>query len=164
MFDFIVDKHMFVLYNISNKTHVRNICSIDILYTRTYLEVIIMYNRRKGLSIKNLNPSIKFKNTNISLKIVLLVFIFAIILLTGLYINNAKVLADNPSNRTKQVISIKIEKGDTLWDIANNYITEDYNDIIDYIDEIKFSNGLYTDTIHEGRYLIVPYYADVTDN
>jgi cell division protein YceG involved in septum cleavage len=69
------------------------------------------------------------------------------------------VTAEKLMNREKNVISVKIEEGDTLWSIASEYITEEYNDINSYIREIKKSNGLTNDTIHEGRYIIVPYYT-----
>ena len=39
-------------------------------------------------------------------------------------------------------------------------MTDDYDDINEYILEVKNTNGLSTDTIHAGHYLIVPYYVD----
>ncbi len=69
------------------------------------------------------------------------------------------VSAKKVTEREKTVVSIKIEKGDTLWGIASDYITEEYKDIQSYIDEIMRSNGLTSDVIHEGRYIIVPYYV-----
>jgi len=77
------------------------------------------------------------------------------------YFNSINVSADNPVTRKKQVTSLIIEKGDTLWSIAQEYRTEEYDDINEYIDEIKASNGLFTDTIHEGNYIIIPYYKTV---
>lgn len=69
------------------------------------------------------------------------------------------VTAKKVTEREKTVVSVKIEEGDTLWSIALDYITDEYNDIHSYIKEIKKSNGLTSDTIHEGRYIIVPYYV-----
>lgn len=63
--------------------------------------------------------------------------------------------------REKQIISVKVEEGDTLWSIAKEYYTRDYKDVKSYIKEIKRANGLSTDTIHEGRYLVVPCYVGV---
>jgi LysM repeat protein len=71
------------------------------------------------------------------------------------------VTAEKSIQRDKTVISVRIEKGDSLWSIASNYITDEYENINDYITEIKKSNGLVTDTIHEGRYIIVPYYTTI---
>lgn len=81
------------------------------------------------------------------------------IMILSIGIISANVSADMVPPREKMVTSIKIEKGDTLWSIANEYITEDYKDINSYINEIKKSNGLIDDTIHEGKYLIIPYYS-----
>jgi LysM repeat protein len=74
-----------------------------------------------------------------------------------------KAAAKNNELRTKQVFSMEIQKGDTLWSIAKEHITDEYDDINEYIHEIKTSNGLVSDTIHEGAYLIIPYYNSITD-
>ncbi|MDF2588399.1 MAG: hypothetical protein K0S41_2240 [Anaerocolumna sp.] len=83
------------------------------------------------------------------------------ILILSLGFITTKVTAEKSIQRDKTVISVRIEKGDSLWSIASNYITDEYENINDYITEIKKSNGLVTDTIHEGRYIIVPYYTTI---
>lgn len=89
----------------------------------------------------------------------------SMILFCGLFLSigilNAKAAAMKNEPRMKQVISMEIQKGDTLWSIAKEYITDEYNNINDYIQEIKASNGLASDTIHEGSYLIIPYYTSM---
>ncbi|MBE5967229.1 MAG: LysM peptidoglycan-binding domain-containing protein [Lachnospiraceae bacterium] len=72
------------------------------------------------------------------------------------------VTAEREMDRAKKITSVQIKKGDTLWSIAKSYISDEYNDIDDYIDEIKTSNGLSSDTIHAGNYIIVPYYTDAS--
>ncbi len=62
--------------------------------------------------------------------------------------------------RTKRFMSIEIEKGDSLWSIAEEYMTEEYSSIYSYIDEVKEINGLKKDTLYEGYYLVVPVYTD----
>lgn len=54
--------------------------------------------------------------------------------------------------------SITIEQGDSLWSIAEEYHTDAYEDIQDYIDELIQLNGLTSKTIHEGQHLVVAYY------
>lgn len=54
--------------------------------------------------------------------------------------------------------SITIEQGDSLWSIAKEYRTDAYEDIQDYIDELKQLNGLQSEIIHEGQHLVVAYY------
>lgn len=59
----------------------------------------------------------------------------------------------------KYYTSIQVKQGDSLWSIAGNYISADYTDMNDYIDEIKDLNHLNSDAIHAGEYLLVPYYS-----
>ena len=56
----------------------------------------------------------------------------------------------------KYYTSIPIEKGDTLWSIAKEYMTEDYDGIEEYIREIRRVNHLSGDKIDAGRYLAIP--------
>ena len=59
-------------------------------------------------------------------------------------------------NRDTKIISIKIEEGDTVWDIAKRYYSSDFGDFTKYVDSIISMNNLVDDTIHYGNYLIVP--------
>lgn len=87
--------------------------------------------------------------------------VVAFIVMTVLCILPMVVTAEKLITKEKKVISVKIEKGDTLWSIANEYISEEYTDLNSFIQEIKFSNGLTSDQIYEGRYIIVPVYMIV---
>lgn len=89
----------------------------------------------------------------------ILIGVFAIcIIVLSFCIISTKVTAENTTFREKLVTSVKIEKGDSLWSIASEYITDEYTDMNTYINEIKKSNGLISDIIHEDCYLIIPYY------
>lgn len=60
----------------------------------------------------------------------------------------------------KYYSSYEIQQGDSLWSIAEEYMDREfYNSIQDYIDEVKDINGISKDMIHEGCYLIIPYYS-----
>lgn len=63
-------------------------------------------------------------------------------------------------NRVRTISSVKIEKNDSLWSIASEYYTDDFRSIQDMIDEIKQINGLTSDTIKAGNYIVVPYYME----
>lgn len=89
---------------------------------------------------------------------VFIVMIFTFVLATK------KVTAKREGYRVKQVASIQIQKGDTLWSIASRHMSDEYEDLNEYIAEIMMSNGLSSDKIHAGSYLIVPYYADSSLN
>ena len=90
------------------------------------------------------------------------IFIIAgIILVTVLYIliSHKDSPATNASNASKKYYKcITIEEGDTLWDIANEYKTEEYASTQDYIDEVLAMNNLNTDMIVDGTNLLIPYY------
>lgn len=72
----------------------------------------------------------------------------------------SEVSAQDKDIRTehKYYKSVKVVSGDTLWDLAQVYMDDDYDCVQDYIDEVKAINGLSEDDIHEGKYLTVPYY------
>ena len=84
-----------------------------------------------------------------------------LILFSALFITKT-VTAQRNDDRAKLVTSIEVKKGDTLWSIASDFISEEYNDINEYIEEIKDSNGMASDDIHVGNYIIVPYYVDAS--
>ena len=52
--------------------------------------------------------------------------------------------------------SIEIEKGDSLWDIAQEY-KADNESTASYIKALMSLNNLTSDTIHEGQHLVVAY-------
>lgn len=59
----------------------------------------------------------------------------------------------------KYYTSIQIESGDTLWEIADEYISDEYSDIYEYIAEVCTINHISEDEIHTGQYIVVPYYS-----
>lgn len=72
------------------------------------------------------------------------------------------VLASNNSRQhpsQKVIASVEVKKGDTLWNIARNYYSEEFGNIKIYIEEIKRSNGLTGNTIYVGQRLIIPHYS-----
>lgn len=58
----------------------------------------------------------------------------------------------------KYYTSIMVEKGDTLWSIALENMTPEYERIEEYIKEVRSLNHLYGDDIHAGAYLTLPRY------
>ena len=91
--------------------------------------------------------------------LILFGIIIFVMLLISLFTISTQVNAEKSPTREKLVTSIRIEKGDSLWSIAERYMTEEYTNIKTYIEEIKRSNGLTSDVIYEGAYLIIPYYS-----
>lgn len=63
---------------------------------------------------------------------------------------------DRPSNNIQETyIKVYVEPGDTLWNIAKNYLPSK-TDIRDYIHSIKKANQLDSSLIREGDYILVP--------
>ncbi|MDO5146861.1 MAG: LysM peptidoglycan-binding domain-containing protein [Eubacteriales bacterium] len=56
---------------------------------------------------------------------------------------------------------IEIQRGDSLWSIAEENMTPGFSDIPTYINEIKRCNQLDSDRITSGHYLMIPYYDAV---
>lgn len=54
--------------------------------------------------------------------------------------------------------SIRINAGDTLWDIAEEYRNADEESVTEYIELLKTVNNLDSDVIYEGCYLTVSYF------
>lgn len=69
--------------------------------------------------------------------------------------------AKNPTadiTQFKYYKSITIERGDSLWNIAEEYCNDSYEDTREYVVELKELNSLTSDTIHAGQHLLVAYY------
>lgn len=117
-----------------------------------------MMSRKAYVIMKEQNYFKENKRKIWLLGIILLVL--TLLFSVGLF--SKTVTAHNRSKRMKLVTSIEIENGDTLWSIASDYISYEYDDMNDYIEEIKKSNGLHSDSIHAGNYLVIPYYVDAS--
>lgn len=65
---------------------------------------------------------------------------------------------DHTAHMTKYYKTVEITSGDTLWDIAETYMDDNYNSVKDYVQELKEMNHLTSDVIQDGQYLTVAYY------
>ena len=88
----------------------------------------------------------------------------AVVLAAGLGIGFGSRMVDAHGNLEESPVehkyykSIQIESGDTLWEIAETYMNDDYDSIYEYIDEVKEINGLDSDCIQDSKYLTIAYY------
>lgn len=85
----------------------------------------------------------------------------AVIMLSILLLRTTSAQAAPAELTNKYYTSIRVEAGDTLWTIAANYITDEYKDRNEYIEEVCYINHISQNEIHAGQYLVVPYYASV---
>ena len=88
--------------------------------------------------------------TNIMIALVIVV-LFAI-MGTVFFTTYAK---DTDTLVEKYYTQIMVEEGDSLWSIAQEYMPSDYEDINDYIKDIKRLNHISGDTIMAGYTLTV---------
>jgi len=93
-----------------------------------------------------------------ALAIVILVFISLGILL-GTSINALASSKADVASYNKYYKSVRIEAGDTLWTIADEYIADLNIDKQEYIAEICSLNDICEDEIHAGDYVVVAYYS-----
>ncbi|CRZ34394.1 LysM domain-containing protein [Herbinix hemicellulosilytica] len=119
----------------------------------TYLNDLDSKPARKSSYNRSGNRNIKWLG---------LAIIIIIIILTVLFTTKTAT-ATNSNKRVKQVTSVQIQNGDTLWSIASRYMSCEYKDLNEYVEEIMLSNGLTSEKIHAGNYIIVPYYTDSTN-
>lgn len=93
------------------------------------------------------------------------IFAIAIIIIVSLGIllgTSMNALASSEkdiSSYNKYYVSIRVENGDTLWSIADEYV-EGFNlSKSDYIAEVCQINEISENEIHAGDYIVVPYYS-----
>lgn len=116
--------------------------------------IMTVQQRKERTRIKRRRQVVKRR---IILLLAALLFITVGSIVCGSIFSSAK----NPATDIKQYKyykSITITQGDSLWSIAEEHCTDVYDDIHEYINELKELNGLTSETIHEGQHLIVAYY------
>lgn len=104
---------------------------------------------------------IKKQRQIVKRRITLLVAALIVITVGSIVCGSIFSSAKNPATdipQHKYYKSIIIEKGDSLWSIAQEYRTDAYKDIQEYMDELIQLNGLTSRTIHEGQHLVIAYY------
>ncbi len=106
---------------------------------------------RKERNIKRRRRQAAKRNMFILLFTLLMIVIGSIVF--GSTFSDAK----NDMESEKMYMSIEIEKGDSLWEIAQEY-REPGCSTKEYVDELIALNNLSSDNIQEGQHLIVSYY------
>ncbi len=88
------------------------------------------------------------------------VTVFLSLAIAGLFAvcGTSKASAAPDSEPVRYYTSIKIEQGDSLWEIASKYKLENES-IAEYIDEIIAMNQLSSEQITAGKSLMIYYYV-----
>lgn len=84
---------------------------------------------------------------------------FSIVAFCFLLSGSINTKAASAENSYKYYTRIRIEQGDTLWQIAGEYMNDNYRSRKDYIREVQTINHLLGEDIRSGQYITVPYYS-----
>lgn len=95
----------------------------------------------------------------------IIIFCVTLIMMFGIGVGFGTILARAEETEEpfmyKYYANIVIEKGDTLWDLAEEYMdTGHYESKKDYINEVMYINHMTTDHLTAGKKIIVPYYSE----
>lgn len=67
-------------------------------------------------------------------------------------------VANAETRRELKCVSVCVESDDTLWSLAEEYYSDEYNSIDNLIREIKSINNMGSNQVNVGNYIIIPYY------
>ena len=90
---------------------------------------------------------------------VAIIVVVALGILLGTSINALASSDKDIASYNKYYVSIRVESGDTLWTIADEYVDGFNIDKTDYIEEVCQINEISKNEIHAGDYIVVPYYS-----
>lgn len=90
---------------------------------------------------------------------VVVIIIVSLALLLGTGIRALASSKEDPAAYNKYYKSVRVETGDTLWTIADEYIQNLNIDKMEYIEEICELNKMDGDYIQAGEYIVVAYYS-----
>ncbi len=102
--------------------------------------------------------SAKMRALTIVLSVMFISFILGSVIVKGQSTKSA-------SSDNTYFTNITVDKGDTLWSIASQYIDYDYYDnIYEYMEQLRTLNNITSDNVYAGDNLIVIRYSDDSDN
>lgn len=97
------------------------------------------------------------RKKNILLFITMILMVFWMSVSIGSFLSNART-NDLPVTY-KYYASIPVKTGDTLWTIAREHKSPQYESLDELVQEIRNINQLSQDKIEAGNNIIVPYYS-----
>lgn len=89
------------------------------------------------------------------------IFIFMIILFLFVVfaLPERTASAGNSAAKAYTITSVQIEEGDSLWSLASKYYSEEFMSVTNYIAEIKRMNGITSDVLYAGNYILIPHFV-----
>ena len=116
---------------------------------------------RRTITKKNTRRQKRHLMTIITAGIVTVMLVLVLAFNFGTLLSSAHNSRQEDPVNYKYYKSIQIEKGDTFWSIAKEYMTDEYKSIYEYMEELMIVNQLNTseiDNLQEGDFLTVVYY------
>ena len=112
--------------------------------------IILMYRGYKGMKQRRLRKRVRFIFTAVTAALIgCMAF--------GVFFVSAHESASSDQTVYKYYKSIEIQPGDTLWGIAEETMTSEYDSIPEYVEVLKEMNSLKSDDIEAGQHLIIAY-------
>lgn len=91
-------------------------------------------------------------------RIAAVIGIVFIALILSVLFNHLNVMAEKPQTY-KYYTDVRVQRGDTLWSIAEEYMTEEYKNVGEYIREVQQINHV-GNVVEYGKLLVIPYYSE----
>lgn len=125
-------------------------------------------NRNEAVEVLPVKPSYrmisaqrrKLRNRVLIQRTVLVVVVLALVLL-GIFLLSPSVQAkaESANEYETRIVSVQVQENDSLWAIAERFYCSEKESITDYINDIKRTNHLESDTIYPDTYLVIRYYV-----
>lgn len=148
VFLFLIKNRTYFLKKIDKGTVVR--------YNTRRLENICS-DSKGGFIVRRSN--VKNKNhRSLALAVIAIALVLFIWYLAGFRSISEVEAKDYAPLHQKYYTSVEVEEGDTLWGIAEDYMTEEYKDKDIFIDEVCEMNHITGNVIRTGTTIMVPYY------
>ncbi|SFN44144.1 LysM domain-containing protein [Pseudobutyrivibrio sp. UC1225] len=90
-------------------------------------------------------------------KIMLAVATVIVSFFIGFMLHSSKAAAENSRPVYTYYTSYEIQSGDTLWTVADQFMTPEFSDKEAFIDNIKKLNHIDGDKITAGKYIVIEY-------
>ncbi len=134
------------------------------MYSKVYMEPDRYYKPERRASRKRISRAERIARRRrehakkMAAFFLTLIIMTAVGLLIGIKLTTTSANADTKAPRQKYYREYQIEKGDTLWSIAEDEMGPGWSDIREYIYEVEVLNGIEGDSLTAGNYLQLPYY------
>ena len=116
-------------------------------------------NRISNRANTSLNKREAVLRRNRKFVAILLIIFVSLGILLGTSISALASSKADVASYNKYYKSVRVEAGDTLWTIADEYIADLNIDKQEYIAEICTLNNISKDDIYTGDYIVVAYYS-----